>query len=500
VREFLLSALAGAALWSGVVRAGGDSLYVPVGDGALRADLRLLVDAGVIDLPLLAWPLSRADILRALESAHSMAEDDAGLQAALSRTRARFAPRARPRVELSAAAGRSGLLRDFDSPAREDGNLGLSVTAAGDRWSATAAVGGVTDPTDGHALRFDGSELTVRAGNWLLGINAMDRWWGPAQQGSLILSSNARPIPALVFDRATSPAPSSRVLHWIGGWRFTALVGQAEGDRRDVPRPYFMGMRFEMRPRPWLEFGAERTALFCGRGRSCGLDVVWKMLVGHDNVGINTGRATEPGDGLAGFDLRLRLPGSRLPAAFYTQWIGEDVHNYLPAKFLGLFGAEITRTTVSGATWRGFIEYSDTTCAFNTTLLGGTPRHFGCAYNSGIYNVEGYRYYGRSIGFTTDNDAQLWVVGLRVAPAAGGEWRGRIAGGTLNRDNVDPLAPDTLNTVASVATRYHAAEIAWQNDLNFGRLTAQLGIERRDPVGAGASDRAYGFLKWQRAL
>ena len=40
-----------------------------------------------------------------------------------------------------------------------------------------------------------------------------------------------------------------------------------------------------------------------------------------------------------GFDLRIELPGP-LPAAFYTQWIGEDVHHYLPAKFLGLWGVE----------------------------------------------------------------------------------------------------------------------------------------------------------------
>jgi hypothetical protein len=472
-------------------------LYLPAGDGALRGDVTLLIDAGVLVLSANAWPLPRAELQRALDAANP--EPESPYATVLARVRRAAAGEPSGTFRARFAAGRAALLRDFDTPAREDGTASLSAAFDGRFGSATLVAAGVTDPADHHTVRLDGSELTLRAGNWLLGANLLDRWWGPGQQSSLILSNNARPLPALMLDRATALAPGWRVLHWIGPWRFTALAGQAEGSRQDVQRPYFMGMRFEMSPSPWVDFAAQRTALFCGSGRQCGLGTVWKMLVGHDNRGINTTAAAEPGDGLAGFDLRVKLPGP-LPAAVYTQWIGEDVHKYLPVKYLGLFGVEAGHVSASGASLRGYVEYSDTTCAFNTTMSGGPQRHFNCAYNSGIYNVEGYRYYERSIGHTTDNDARLWVVGLRSAPAAGGEWRAKIVAGTLNRDNTDPLQPAPTNTVAALATQYRAAELGWQNDTFLGHIGLQLGVERLRPVGQSASDRAYGFLSWERGL
>ncbi len=146
------------------------------------------------------------------------------------------------------------------------------------------------------------------------------------------------------------------------------------------------------------------------------------------------------------------------------------------------------------------MEYSDTTCAFNTTMGGGPQTHFDCAYHSGIYNVEGYRYYERSIGHTTDNDARLWVVGLRSAPAAGGEWRGKLVAGTLNRDNTDPLRPDLRNTVAPLATQYRALEGGWHGRLFGGDIGLQLGVQRLHAHNADAHVSGYGHLDWQRAL
>ncbi|MCC7461985.1 MAG: hypothetical protein IT480_05915, partial [Gammaproteobacteria bacterium] len=57
--------LAAAAL----VRPAAAGLYLAAGDGALRSDLLLLIDAGVLDLSVMAWPLPRADLARALDEA-----------------------------------------------------------------------------------------------------------------------------------------------------------------------------------------------------------------------------------------------------------------------------------------------------------------------------------------------------------------------------------------------------------------------------------------------
>lgn len=477
-------------------RAQAASLYLPAGDGRLRSDLQLLIDGGVIDLAVLAWPLPRSDAERALAGAGAAV--DSPYEAVLARVRAAVSG-AEPARSVRVVAGRPALLREFGTAAREEGTLSVRAGMGGARWSASGVLSAVTSAADHQPLRLDGSELTLRLGNWLVGPNLLDRWWGPGQQGSLILSNNARPIPALMLDRATSVPFGLRGLRWIGPWRFTALLGRADGSRGDVDHPYFMGMRFEMRPAPWLEFAAQRTAMFCGAGRDCGADVVWKMLVGHDNRGINTDAASEPGNGLAGFDLRLKLPGP-LPVALYTQMIGEDVHDYLPVKYLGQFGAELGGIASSGAVWRAYAEYSDTTCSFWRHTNGDPPPKFGCAYNSGVYPIDGYRYRSRSIGHTSDNDARLWVGGLRYAPARGGEWRARLASGTLNRDNLDPAAPDGRNTVARLATGYRAAELGWSGAASWGRLDLQLGVERRHPAGGRRATEGYGFASWERGF
>jgi hypothetical protein len=480
----------GLLIWGCAAQAA--SLYLPVGDGRLRSDLTLLIDAGVLDLATTTWPLPRADVARALNAAHIV--PGSPFEAVVERVR-RVVTGPAPSRGVRLVAGHPGLLRDFATPGREDGNATLWATTGDTNWSATGVVTGVTDPADRHPLRLDGSEFTMHVGNWLLSTNLLDRWWGPGGQNSLILSNNARPVPAIMVDRAESVPFDSRWLHWIGPWRLTTFLGQMEGSRHDVPRPLFLGMRVEVRPRPWLELGVQRVNMFCGHGRVCGARTWWDMLVGKDNVGDNVTAQLQPGNALAGFDLRLTSPG-RVPVTVYSQLIGEDVMNFIPFKYLGLFGLETGGVTKAGATWRGFVEYSDSTCSFYRDSYGASrPPLFGCAYNHSLYDVEGYRYLGRAVGAGTDNDSRLWATGLRYAPAQGGEWTAKFLNGALNRGS------DPRNMLAPVVTQYRALEAGWRGSLGrAGDLGLQLGVQRSQPLAAGERTGAYGFLDWQRPL
>ena len=292
--------------------------YLPVGDGALRADLQLLVDAGVINLPLMAWPLPRADVAAALDAGDEPDFDDAHLRLAFERVRAKIAlpdADAHGFVQVDTRAGEPALLRDFDTVAREEGELSLAAGASNDTVALVARLTAATSPADNQVLRGDGSELTFHLGNWLVGANTLDRWWGPGQESSLILSNNARPMPLLAIDRATSKAFDNVLLHWIGPWRLNILFGQMDNHRRDIPRPLFLGLRVEFQPLPWLDLAMSRTNQFCGKGRICDLQTVKNLLLGNDNVGTDVDAAQQPGNGLAGFDLRIRSPWSRLPLA-----------------------------------------------------------------------------------------------------------------------------------------------------------------------------------------
>ena len=126
------------------------------------------------------------------------------------------------------------------------------------------------------------------------------------------------------------------------------------------------------------------------------------MLVGNDNVGIDATAENEPGNQMAGFDLRWNSPIGNLPYAIYAQYIGEDESSYVPAKYLAQFGFEVWKPLADGGLLQGFVEYATTTCSANTDR----GPYYNCAYNQGRFNVEGYRYHGRVIGYTTDRDAE----------------------------------------------------------------------------------------------
>ena len=191
----------------------------------------------------------------------------------------------------------------------------------------------------------------------------------------------------------------------------STFMGQLEEDR-DYPEALLFGMRFESRPLPSLQIAASRSAQWCGEGRPCDLSTFGDLLLGNDN---DQSLEDQPGNQLAGFDVRWSWPGGRVPLALYAQAIGEDEAGFMPSKYLGLFGAEGWGEWGS-LSWRAHAEYADTACDFPTS-----PPEFGCAYTNGIY-TSGYRYRGRVLGHTIDADGESMGVGLLLVEASGNQW------------------------------------------------------------------------------
>ncbi len=227
----------------------------------------------------------------------------------------------------------------------------------------------VADPDDDQQFRADGSYLGVNVGNFMISAGFMERWWGPGWDGSLILSTNARPIPSLTLERNYTDPFKSKWLSWIGPWRASIALGEMEGSDVAVPNVKFLAARVNFKPRPWLEFGLTRTAQFCGGDRPCDWDTFTDMLFGRDNNDEGGDPSEEPGNQLAGYDMRLRSPWKALPVAFYTQWIGEDEAGGLPSKFIGQFGLEFWGGSPLGG-YRLRAEYSDTACVFTSASSG----------------------------------------------------------------------------------------------------------------------------------
>lgn len=464
-------------------------------DAGIRDDLQLLADRAQVAAPLGSWPLPLAELSRIVDAVPASARQDAAVAAAvqrLERVRERHGQRGW-RSDLRVAAGDPGRLRGSGDELREHGELAVSEIYASGRWTANLTVTTAPGASDGQDTRLDGSHVTMSAGNWLLSANSISRLWGPSGESSLILSDNARPVPALSLTRASAAAAANRYAHWIGPWNLSAFIGQLENGRRDVSKPLFAGMRVSAQPLPGLDLGLSRTMQLCGTGRNCGPNVLWNALIGRDNVGPtgNVSAADQPGNQLAGWDARLRSPWKSLPLAYYEQQIGEDGSGIHTTSRLALRGLETWWAFDSGASLRAFVEYADTVCAANS------PRPlFNCAYTNTVFDVEGYRYRGRALGHTADADSLLRVAGLRFHDAADRSWGLRYRTGTLNRDG----GFDPNHSTSHGASYFKSLDASLRAALFGFDVQAQLGAERQTPRGGVADSSLFGFVSVQRQL
>lgn len=398
------------------------------GDVLLRHDLQVLTDHGLLTTPITAWPLSWPAIHAALEQGHPPPDNNSLLQAAWRRVAARAAQEKRrhaPRWQIGIAGTTDPTpWPGFADLTREHGAAWGRGTWQTSHLAGNLQLTAVSSPDDGQEFRWDGSYGAILAGNWVLGAGFIDRWWGPGWEGSLILSSQARPPPAIFVQRNFTTPFSWPLLKALGPWQFTFFTGRLEGDRSDVPHALFTGMRFNFRPTPALEIGLSRTSQWGGEGRPETLRTFSNMLVGIDNA-TTADTSQEAGNQLAGYDARWVSPLFDLPYALYGQAIGEDEADGLPIKFFGLFGIE-TWTTWRDRGVRWHVEYADTTIDFFS------EPGYGTVYRHHIYTA-GYTHRGRGLGHSIGGDGRSTSLGLLLAASNGATWRALLQTVTTQR-------------------------------------------------------------------
>ncbi|MEO0617502.1 MAG: capsule assembly Wzi family protein [Pseudomonadota bacterium] len=465
--------------------------WVEPGDLALRHDIQTLADSRVITAPVTSWPLSWGDILNDIADFEDVDTLSASEQAALTRVRRRGVRETRVgQIEYRVDAKydtEPGLLRGFERRAREESDVFVGAGWIGDRWAAEVRVAGVSDPDDDKDVRLDGSFVGVAVGNYMVSAGLMDRWWGPGYDGSIILGNNQRPIPSLSIERNDTAPFKSKWLSWIGPWDASFVWGQLE-DERAVPNARFLGLRINFRPIESLEIGLSRTAQWCGSERPCDLDTLVKLAVGRDNRGDDDVDASnEPGNQLAGVDLRWAPKFAPANGAIYMQLIGEDEAGGFPSRYLGQFGLEASGQ-FEWVSWRGFLEFAGTACQFYES--SSRPN---CGYNNGIYRT-GYRYRGRSIGHSADNDAEVLSAGAMAVEPDGDSWIAILRVAELNTEG----APDPANTLTSTPADFTAFEISHRKVFEYGELEIGAGVSRFEDLESGQErNDSRLFLSWR---
>lgn len=463
------ASLARPAFLTGMLLAATSSVAGPLpllqpGDARVRHAVQLAVDAGRIPLGT-AWPITSTDLPK-----------DAGET---------YRPTLMPGDSTDGgwylrAAENPGRLRSFADTAREAGEIGVQAGwAAGDYAGGAFRVGYAFDPEDDRHWRLDGTYVAWRAANWWLSAGMIDRWWGPGQDGSLILTNNARPTISLGIDRASAKAPEWGWLKWVGPYRWSTFMGRLEEDHSGFPNPLLWGARLTFAPFDvGLEIGFSRTAQWCRPGL-CDLDTFADVLLGRDNQGENVAAEDEPGNQLAGYDVRWRVPRTNL--ALYWQSNGEaiDNGNYRPRILTHIVGVEFWSSEPGAGGWRGFVEYADTTCG-SFDVLSSDPARFECAYENGIF-TDGYRTRGRVIGHPADRDSRIATLGGLYVDGASRTWEARLRRAELNRGAT--ASPSPSHTVVPVATDLWNAELRVEGAWRTVRYGLGVGVDWSEPVG-----------------
>jgi Capsule assembly protein Wzi len=457
--------------------------FIPPGRAELRVDLQRLTDDNVIQAPVTTWPISWQSIVGDLEDA-DLAASSPATRAAFDRvaTELRYAEQTHrflPHLRIG-AVGDPIAVRSFSATPRADGELEGGISYTGDRLSFNVNLIRAADSAD--EWRADGSYVGFATRRWSFTAGYPERWWGPGMQGSLILSTNAKPMPQIGIQRLSVEGFEHRWLRWIGPWSVTTFLGQFD-DERAVNDALLFGLRLTARPLPQLEVAFSRTAQLCGAGRSCGLRDFSNMLIGHDNRGTNVSAEDEPGNQLAGMDGRWSFRNR--PLAAYWQWIGEDSRQGGPqiGSFLRLIGAERSGSLGSTA-WqhRSYIEIANTICAQGGLGFGGN--RYNCAYQHGTFRT-GYRYQGRPLGYPTDTDSQSVSV---ISVLNGPRNQTFEIGAYSARINQGPVANQPHSLSTSPATRY-GIDLSHLRDLPIGRLRIRLSLAAQQDRATGVTDR-----------
>jgi hypothetical protein len=498
-----------AVLLLGNAALAGEPWLAP-GNIQARHDLEMLVDDGIINIPISEWPISVADLAAAMDAfehkqAGSLTPATAGAgpakgpqltpaqSAAFNRLRKLASPDDTGLFAEARAAARPEELRTFwDEPrAAYEGTVGVAGFL-GDRFGGRLELTVVDSPPDGDNFRADGSYLSTILGNWIVSVGAQDKWWGSGWEGSLILSNNSRPVPAISIDRALSTPFETKWLHWLGPWRVKAFLGYMNEVRGDYNHPLLFGARWTARPMEGLEVSLERTAMFCGEGRSCTWSDFWNLWTGHDNAGENVSAKNEPGDQLAGWDIRWASPIGGWPYALYWQHTGESIDNKIPRPYrsFDLYGGEAWGGFESGGSWRLDLEYAQTLC-------GGTQdgqKLWDCAYNNGIFDAEGYRFKNRVMGHSMDGDGLQYAARFVLVPASETTWSFMVRYTELNRGG---QFDNMRNFVAPGPEDWWSVDVMYRRPVPRGWIEIGVGADQEDRLWNDTSAfLPRGTLSW----
>jgi len=484
-----LLGLVGVAAAAAAGPAYAASPLVAPGDYRFRHDVQLLQDAGVLTGPVSTWPVSLPQLHAALSDFEGSTADlgtDAAGALARVRARVRRSRRGGAGMDVSVRGGSElQFLRSFADTPRGDAEGEVGFHWTGDWLAGELRVAGVADdPADDENLRFDGSWIGAAWGNWMLAGGKIQRSWGPAWQGGLLISNNARPRAGVTLRRMRSEPFETKWLSWLGPWHLSTFVERLEEDR-GVPNALLWGMRFAFRPFQSLEIGVSRASQFGGEGNDVGFDTVVNVLTGQTTTGNSAVGSAEDINQLGGGDFRWNLP--YVNAALFGEFIGEDESGSRPDLFMGQGGLELWGGLGETGSWRLIFERVDTKADIFDSSNREGDAEFGIAFNNSDF-ATGFRFRDRVIGHPAEGDALLSSTRLLLQLDDGSFVNVAYLDGDLNRAEGRRPSAARKNTLTTVNEEVQQVELSWQKQYRFGKLEFGVGHTVREPSATRQTD------------
>ncbi|MCX7920350.1 MAG: capsule assembly Wzi family protein [bacterium] len=238
--------------------------------------------------------------------------------------------------------------------------------------------------------------MKCMVGNLELELGRDSLWWGPGANGDWILTDNAKPFDLIKIGNA-EPVLLPWIFRWLGPMKTISILTRLE-EERDYPHTRFWGMRTSFKPKPGIELGFSRSAMFAGEGRpSMDWRDYWDMFWGrkeHEESDLRNNQ-------IAGVDLTVQFNHLDNKThvirtmTVYVDGAGEDFASGgpLPSRWAWLYGIVFGDIGLSGKTDLR-IEYAN----------NHIPKHPNYWYSHPVY-TSGYTYYGDIIGHQIGTDS-----------------------------------------------------------------------------------------------
>ena len=476
---------------------------------ATKSDVDLLASYGLIQAPVLTWPIpwdSIAESLLSDESKIRIKTAPSAVQLAYFRMVSQYEAATQRQLKGEAfVSGGSHInpFRSFDYQPRSNINSGFEIEKQGDNWAGEIALsyGKYKDLT--QQMHLDDSYAygffhLGPLGKWGLGVDKMPRWWSPSYVDSLILSNNAPPLPTITLQRMQAEAFQTKWLSWIGPWSFITSLSQGDPNE-PVPRPLIWLTNLSIRPLDSLQFSFSRVAFFAGETRPLTPAMLKNLVIFRDNIGYyGVTRDNEPGTEHAEISLqwspRQLFP---VPTNIYLQTIFNDSYSdTIPHPFRTNFilGAN-SLFNIRSSTLRLYVE-SEYMVQKEYWLWQWTHKDLP----EQIYNMYGYSTY------------PYYYHGKIIGSPLGGETKAINVGGIISEPNGNS---DTIRIRYLRLNTYHFNGLGYpfkkQNVLwasfsrsillspTLGKLSGQIAY-LQSLKGKGLSSSPSFYLTWSRVL